>query len=411
MLRPLASAATRVRAAVPARHSPAAPSVGARPTISPVRLLARQRRALRSSLTVGAYLLAALAPIIGAGIAVLYPRDATLAALVYGGLAALAVGVAMLLRGRARRSPELIGFVLATGVVGAATLLMAFAPDAHPVVAATFTVIPIGTAVFVPWRARTHLGWLATSFAMLLVASLSAVGSEHSGEHWRDFYVGFGMSAVVSIVALLLIDHLRRSGFELERRAFALTARLRAQQRQLQDLNLHLETSVRTDPLTGVGNRLRLDEDLEVLHARLARHGRGFGLVMLDLDRFKGFNDLYGHVTGDEVLRAVAECLGQRVDDAVYRYGGEEFVVLLPEADEAAATGAANRMLRAVAGLQVPHRANAPWGIVTVSAGLAAVGRGDARTADEWLREADAALYRAKGAGRNRAAAAAVESA
>ncbi len=373
-----------------------------RPASAP-RLLVIQRRTLRSSLSVGTLLLAGLAPLIGAALAVLYPQDAGLTALVYGALAVLALAVWQYLRGPRARRPELAGFILATGAVGAAALLMAIAPDTHTVTATTFTIVPLGVAVFIPWSQRTHLSWLGLSAAMLAVAVAAPSGMGFADEHWRDFAVGFAMSAVVSIVALRLIGGLRLSAYESERRAAVLAVRTQTQRSQLAELNRQLEITVRTDPLTGVGNRLRLEEDLGVLHARLARHGRGFGLVMVDLDRFKGFNDLYGHVVGDEALQAVARCLGQRSTDTVYRFGGEEFVAILPEADEAAAMAAADRMLHAVTALGIPHGANAPWGVVSASAGVAVVGRGDTGATYDWLRAADAALYRAKANGRNQA--------
>jgi len=397
MLRPLASAATRARAmrsAASARED--------RP-ISASRLLVKQRRTLRSSLSAGTLLLAGLAPLIGAAIAILYPHDAGLTALVYGALAVLALAVGQYVRRRRARRPELAGFVLATGVVGAAALLMAIAPDTHTVTATTFTIVPVGVAVFIPWSLRTHVGWLGLSAAMLAVAVAAPSGIGFSDEHWRDFAMGFAMSAVVSIVALRLIGRLRLGAYESERRAAVLAVRTQVQRAQLAELNRLLEVTVRTDPLTGVGNRLRLEEDLGVLHARLARHGRGFGLVMVDLDRFKGFNDLYGHVVGDEALRAVAKCLGQRSSDSVYRFGGEEFVAFLPEADNAAAMAAAERMLRAVTALGIPHGSNPPWGVVSASAGVTVVDRGDTGTTYDWLQAADAALYRAKENGRNQA--------
>jgi PleD family two-component response regulator len=120
---------------------------------------------------------------------------------------------------------------------------------------------------------------------------------------------------------------------------FDLQARLIAAQR-VTDLHAELDRHraqlahlARHDPLTGLSNRRSLDEDLEVLHARSQRYGRGFALAMCDIDRFKTYNDTHGHQAGDQALRAVAATIVGEVrgGDGVYRYGGEEFLLVLPE--------------------------------------------------------------------------------
>lgn len=189
-------------------------------------------------------------------------------------------------------------------------------------------------------------------------------------------------------------------------RVTALHGQLADQRRQLERLNRELEGLARLDALTGLGNRLALQEDLHALEARVERHGRGFAVALLDVDHFKAYNDCYGHLAGDQALRAVASALvaHARVDDLLFRFGGEEFLVLLPEEDLEGATAAIERMRAGVARLGIPHERNPPFGSITLSAGVAASGPGLHGGADEVLRAADAALYRAKQEGRNRVA-------
>jgi diguanylate cyclase (GGDEF)-like protein len=183
-------------------------------------------------------------------------------------------------------------------------------------------------------------------------------------------------------------------------RVTALHRRLATQQAELERLNLSLFLSARTDHLTGVGNRLRQDEELEVLLARLQRYGHGFCVALFDVDYFKAYNDSHGHLAGDSILRAVADAFAtkSRDVDTVYRYGGEELLLVFPEQDINQAGLGAERMRREIELLAIPH----PRGIVTVSAGVAAAEASDAGDVAALLARADVALYRAKREGRNR---------
>jgi two-component system chemotaxis response regulator CheY len=179
---------------------------------------------------------------------------------------------------------------------------------------------------------------------------------------------------------------------QLERKLIA-AGRVTALHRRMHDAARH-------DALTGIGNRLRLAEDLEAACGRVRRYGHAYCVALFDVDEFKPFNDAHGHLGGDEALRAVAGALrgAVRSGDQVYRYGGEEFLVLLAEQSLESAALAAERLRAAVEALAIPHPAG---GVLTVSAGVAGL---DARTCtpDELLERADRALYRAKEAGRNR---------
>jgi two-component system, cell cycle response regulator len=173
--------------------------------------------------------------------------------------------------------------------------------------------------------------------------------------------------------------------------------------RLLSEQKAKLYEQARKDPLTKLGNRLSLNEDLEVLRGRVERYGHSYCAVLYDVDCFKLYNDHYGHLAGDEVLRVVAKTLAQhsRSGDAVYRYGGEEFLIIMAEQALEFAAIAAELLRQEVEGLAVPHDGNEPSGVVTISVGVAALSPGENKTTDKLLKEADAALYRAKESGRN----------
>jgi two-component system cell cycle response regulator len=187
-------------------------------------------------------------------------------------------------------------------------------------------------------------------------------------------------------------------------RVTELHRRLAAQQAEVERLNAILFDDSRRDALTALGNRRRQDEDLQLLADRAERYGDHFCVALFDVDRFKAFNDSAGHQAGDDVLRSVAhELVTQtRTGDAVYRYGGEELLVVYPAQTAETAHVAADRMRAAIEALAIPHPGIESGAVVTVSGGVAAFepGRGDDVAA--LLERADAALYGAKHGGRNR---------
>ena len=153
----------------------------------------------------------------------------------------------------------------------------------------------------------------------------------------------------------------------------------------------------RTDELTGLPNRRALDEAIAATFSAAERSGRPFAIVMADVDRFKAMNDTFGHAAGDAILTGFAERLraALRVPDCAYRYGGEEFCLVLPDTDAAGAHALAERARERTA---LP--ASARMHALTASFGVAAWQPGDA--VDSLFGRADRALYRAKKAGRNR---------
>jgi len=177
----------------------------------------------------------------------------------------------------------------------------------------------------------------------------------------------------------------------------------RRMEHELERLNGELAAQARRDPLTGLGNRLRLEEDLAIYDARRVRYGHSYCVLLCDLDRFKALNDRQGHQAGDSVLRAVADAIVResRTSDAVYRFGGEEVLVLLAEQTLPGALIVCERMRAAVQRLGLTHVDNEA-DVVTISIGVAACPDGDRTNSTDAIRRADRALYAAKAAGRNR---------
>jgi len=188
-------------------------------------------------------------------------------------------------------------------------------------------------------------------------------------------------------------------------RVTALQRRVTDIQSQLEQANNVLRDLSRTDPLTGLGNRRRLEEDLAGIHALAQRTARPFGVALFDIDHFKLFNDHYGHLEGDEALRRVAGCLGGiiRASESAYRYGGEEFLILLSDCDLDGAVVAAERVRHAVEAQAIPHDARPSQPpVVTLSGAAGSWTPGSVQSTADLLARVDEALYEAKSAGRNR---------
>ena len=185
-----------------------------------------------------------------------------------------------------------------------------------------------------------------------------------------------------------------------------LEARVAERTTELERANEQLETLSRIDQLMNIGNRRAMDEAMTMAHQRATRYGRTYSVILLDIDHFKAYNDLYGHPRGDRVLRDVGREVTActRMLDTVYRYGGEEVLVLLPETAEDATRAVAESIVQSIAGLAIEHDGS-PFGVVTTSAGMATFRpRDDVEPPNnlELLAAADRSLYEAKGAGRNR---------
>lgn len=213
--------------------------------------------------------------------------------------------------------------------------------------------------------------------------------------------VGLHTLATLGLVRFL---HERTRGVLLKERETAdLNQQLAAANRKLEDLNRKLETAALTDSLTGVANRRAFDATLAREWLRGAREQMPVSLLLIDVDHFKKFNDRYGHQAGDECLRQIAAILSgalQRPADFLARYGGEEFAVVLPQTEFPGAISLGAAILSAFAEHRLEHGDN-DSGYVTVSVGAATIIPGPKARFENLLRQADAALYRAKRKGRN----------
>jgi len=230
------------------------------------------------------------------------------------------------------------------------------------------------------WYAFRHIG----NFPLILDVAVASrdIYAEWHRRAWIIWSLVGAVDVVILTLAVLFAQQLRRRiAMETELRSLA-----------------------RTDALTGLCNRRAFDEMAELEWCRAQRSGLPLSLLMIDIDHFKGFNDLYGHSAGDDALAAVARCIGENIrrpGDTAARYGGEEFAVLLPDTGEAGAVRVAETMRAAVQELERRHVAS-PYHIVTVSIGVACSSERRFATLRAFVNAADAALYEAKGGGRNR---------
>jgi diguanylate cyclase (GGDEF)-like protein/PAS domain S-box-containing protein len=181
-------------------------------------------------------------------------------------------------------------------------------------------------------------------------------------------------------------------------------SRRKAAEERLVAANAQLKSLSETDMLTGVANRRKFDEMFEKERRRAQGNGAYLSVLFVDIDKFKVFNDTYGHAAGDECIRTIAQTMSgtlKRPGDLVGRYGGEEFAVILPDTAAENAAGVAEMLRQAVSDLKLKH-SGGPAGIVTISVGVAGAkldGRSDGSLL---LMAADEQLYRAKEGGRNR---------
>jgi diguanylate cyclase len=203
-----------------------------------------------------------------------------------------------------------------------------------------------------------------------------------------------------------IVDGLMKSTREMRETNKALENRLALSKTEISNLQHSLE-AIRaeslTDPLTGLGNRKYFDRALEMAVRAALASGEPLSLMMFDIDHFKSFNDSYGHLTGDQVLRLVAQSLRQTIkgQDITARYGGEEFAVVLPNTGLRQALTVADHVRRAVMAKELKKKSTGEiLGRVTISVGVAMLNPDD--DTDSLIERADGCLYVAKRNGRNR---------
>jgi diguanylate cyclase len=203
-----------------------------------------------------------------------------------------------------------------------------------------------------------------------------------------------------------IVESLVKSTREMRDTNKALGDRLTLSKKEISNLQQSLE-AIRaeslTDPLTGLGNRKYFDRSIEVAVQNALANGEPLSLMMFDIDHFKSFNDSYGHLTGDQVLRLVGMSLKQTIkgQDITARYGGEEFAVVLPNTALRQALTVADHIRRAVMAKELKKKSTGEiLGRVTISVGVSMLKPGD--DTDALIERADACLYAAKRNGRNR---------
>lgn len=182
--------------------------------------------------------------------------------------------------------------------------------------------------------------------------------------------------------------------------------RISTRQQEICEVHRQLKEIAILDSLTGLPNRRHFDDTLAAEWKRCVRNETPLSIVLSDVDFFKQFNDIYGHQAGDYCLKAVASSLSEslfRVEDTVARYGGEEFVAILPGTDAKGACAVAERMRLSARDLCIPHERGID-GRVSCSFGVASMHPNTETAPQQLLRTADAGLYAAKNAGRNRVA-------
>jgi len=240
-------------------------------------------------------------------------------------------------------------------------------------------------------------------------------------DNWERIYKGFGygvvdylckpLDPVVFIGKIKVFLDLYRQQQLLRKKAEQLDRQLI----ELENLRLKLEMANRkleylsvTDPLTGLMNRRRFDEVFREEWQRAARDKRPLTLLLIDIDHFKKYNDTYGHLQGDRALRRVAKSLlatVRRPTDRVMRYGGEEFIVILPDTDTLGGYQVAEKLRLAVQAIDLKHRNSPVAPVLTISIGVATTVPASRRPSMTGLiAAADSALYEAKKMGRNRSA-------
>ncbi|RME34465.1 MAG: diguanylate cyclase [Gammaproteobacteria bacterium] len=254
---------------------------------------------------------------------------------------------------------------------------------------------------------RLRFVWATTAGLSLLVAYNLVVlrSGTFSSEAivMADFFLT--TTNLFGMLAAYLLEYDSRRTFLLLRQLRESRRRLWGVNRDMERINARLHSLARTDELTGLANRRSFYEAFGREWNRARRYGGPISAVMLDIDHFKEVNDRYGHQTGDEYLRSVAQVLSraaQRAGDLVARLGGEEFILVLPGTVAREAARVAERVRRELEELALPN-VDAPTGPrLTISAGVASLRPGEDNSPDDLIRLADEALYRAKEEGRNR---------
>ncbi|HEY9080344.1 diguanylate cyclase [Magnetovibrio sp.] len=256
----------------------------------------------------------------------------------------------------------------------------------------TFSLIVLFTVAFSRFKSvANEVKAVIVTFAVFSLFLLVDMGVAHNVLPWTRMPIAWGL--LVFSLAMIVIS-LRR--FALTQQALVeLNATL---EQKVDDRTKELELLASVDPLTGMTNRRAFYEEAERIFQSSKRYGRNMSVLMLDIDHFKRINDTYGHAVGDQVLVEIASCFRQvcRETDLPARFGGEEFIVLLQEADQDAALKTAERLRQAITAINVVGSENT----ITASIGVSQLNE-ETNKLDGLILRADKAMYSAKAKGRN----------
>ncbi|MBV8566226.1 MAG: diguanylate cyclase [Methylobacteriaceae bacterium] len=276
---------------------------------------------------------------------------------------------------------------------------VALAHETKPTVILQDLVMPGVNGLDLVRRYRGEPGTAAIPIIVLSTKEEATVKSEAFKAGANDYLVKLPdrveLVARIRYHSAAYMNHLQRD---------AAYRALRESQQRLMETNRELQRLTNVDGLTGLSNRRYFKEYIEAEWKRALRGQTALSLLMIDVDYFKQYNDTYGHVAGDEVLKQVARTVGdsfKRSTDLAARYGGEEFVVILPETPPADTEYLARKLCMAVQDLHLPHAASNVAGHVTISVGGATTVPDRGQSFFLLVDAADKALYEAKRAGRN----------
>ena len=349
--------------------------------------LARTRE-LRRTLRFGSGFVAVVCLVTGFVLAARFSANASLLLVLWVSGAAASTGL-FLTAGRASHRAVVPLTVLLTLIPATGLLVTAIEPRALLAMASGFTMLPVAVPLFLAWPRTLRSGWLV-AYTLVFGGVTLATGLGHLDDVQRiDLASNVVIGAIIGWIGGELVERLRE--------------RTLGQEIELRRLNRELLVRATTDALTGLSNRRQLDTDLQMLSTPRLSVGPSCAFIMLDLDHFKRLNDELGHAVGDAALRSVSAELRRvvRGRDTIYRYGGEEFLVIMPNASLPAAREAAERIRGAIVDLHIKAGVASDAPSLTISCGVAfsLIAR------EQWetvLAAADSALYEAKATGRNR---------
>jgi len=253
-------------------------------------------------------------------------------------------------------------------------------------------------------------------FILYVFASLWPIGWWSLVHYWEQSYnllIGLLLLAfcalLISVSDRVYLSFRNMISLNWERETMAqeladLTASLRERNRQLRDARRQLTDLANIDELTGLGNRRLINRVLQDEINRARRNGSHVAVILLDVDYFKLYNDNYGHPAGDQVLKRLADLMRRatnRAGESAGRYGGEEFILVLPGASLPAAVRTAKRLRQLVVDANMPHEKSLVADHITISQGVVSVIPDAGMTPAELIKRADSSLYRAKDKGRN----------